>query len=72
MYTPTVKLAVFQKDPDHTCLQFYHEKKISGEKEKEKEEKKRASAANLISYLVQQNKLSSLSLKKQGDPGMVL
>ena len=64
------KPAMFLKEPDHTCLTYYHKNKDKeGEKLQEKEEKRKLAASNLIMHLVQSNKLSCLVHKKGGTEG---
>lgn len=61
------KPEMFDKDPDHTCLNYFQTGEVSSEKKsEEKEEKRKTSAARLILHLVENNKLSCLSHKKVG------
>ena len=63
--------ALFLKEPDHTCLTFFHKGQEGQEgRKQDKEAKKKQSAAKLILHLVQNNKLSSLSYKKAGVQGI--
>ena len=64
------KPPMFEKDPDHTCLTYYHKSKLSEEdKMRVSMEKKREAAAELIAFLVENDMLSTLSVcQKQGIP----
>ena len=69
-YSIDPKPPMFEKDPDHTCLTYYHESKISEEdKVRVSMEKKREAAADVIAFLVENEMLSSLSVchQKQGN-----
>ena len=57
--------ALFLKEPDHTCINFFNKGREGQEgRKQEKEEKKKNSASNLILHLVEHNKLSILTYKK--------
>ena len=65
------KPALFEREADHTCLNFFNKgaegQEAEGqdrEREERKQEGKKKSAAKLIGHLVDHNKLDSLAYKK--------
>ena len=65
-YSLDPKPPMFEKDPDHTCLTYYHKSKLSEEdKVRVSMEKKREAASDLIAFLVENEMLSSLSICRQ-------
>ena len=74
LYSLDLKPHMFDKDPDHTCLTFYHKKKLSEtDKVRVSMEKKKEAAAHLIAFLVGKGMLSCLSVcHKPGIPRTVI